>query len=143
MTVRPEVILSRLAHFGFMLDQLERLRTRQPSPDDEAIQLLALERALQVSAEALFDIGHHVLAGRGHVVPGKYREIVPALVAKGILPPSLAPRLEGMAGLRNILVHDYARIDEAILRRVVDEHLSDLREAHAALSALPELAMGA
>jgi uncharacterized protein YutE (UPF0331/DUF86 family) len=139
MSVRPEVILTRLAHLGFVLDQLERLRTRANRPDDATLHLLALERALHVAAEALFDIGHHVLAGRGHPVPPRYRDIIPALETHGMLPPSLAARLEGMAGLRNLLVHDYARLDETILRRVVEDHLPDLRAAHAALSALPEL----
>jgi uncharacterized protein YutE (UPF0331/DUF86 family) len=139
MSVRPEVVLARLAHLGFVLDQLERLRPGPPRAEDEALHLLALERALHVAAGALLDIGHHVLAGRGHAVPPRYRDIVPALVARGGLAAALGARLEGMAGLRDLLVHDHARVEPSILRQGVEDHLPDLRAAHAALSALPEL----
>ncbi len=83
MSVPPEVILTRLAHLGFVLDQLERLRTRANSPDDAALHLPALERALHVAAEALFDIGHHVLAGRGHPVPPQCSIPSPFAAARG------------------------------------------------------------
>lgn len=140
MTVRPAVVLARLAHLGFVLGQLERLRVLRAEGARDPLHDLGAERALHVAAEALFDIGHHVLAGRGHPVPAVYRDVVPALVAHGILPPELGPRLDGMAGMRNLLVHDYARVDTELLWRVVDDHLADLRAAHAALAALPELA---
>ncbi|HEY6882308.1 MAG TPA: HepT-like ribonuclease domain-containing protein [Polyangiales bacterium] len=70
MTVRPEVVRERLAHLALVLTQLERLRS-MPSEQRSADVLyqLAAERALQVAAEVLFDIGHHVLAGRGARVP--------------------------------------------------------------------------
>jgi len=139
VTVRPTVVLTRLAHLAFVLDQLERLRALHASGVVDPIHDLGAERGLQVAAEAVFDIGHHVLAGRRHPVPATYREIVPALVRHGILPEALAPRFEGMAGLRNLLVHDYMRVDMTLVWRAVDEHLADLRSAHEALSALPEL----
>ena len=139
MTVRPAVVLARLAHLGFVLDQLERLRALRAGGATDPVYDLGAERALHVAAEAIFDIGHHVLAGRGHPVPGTYREVVPALVAHGLFPAELASRFEGMAGLRNLLVHDYVRVDVALLWRAVEEHLGDLRAAHAAPSVLPEL----
>ena len=105
MTVHPAVVLARLAHLGRLLDQLEKLRA-VPRSERDPIHELAAERALHVSAEAVFDIGHHVLAGRGLRVPATYREVIPALVAAGVLEASLGKRLDGMAGMRNILVHD-------------------------------------
>ena len=140
MTVRPEVVRERLAHLALVLKQLERLRAMSPEQrrSDPLIQLAA-ERALQVAAEVLFDVGHHVLAGRGTHVPAQYREIIPALGAAGALPLALAQRLDGLAGLRNIIVHDYVQVDAEILFRLIDERLDDLIEALAALSDLPEL----
>jgi uncharacterized protein YutE (UPF0331/DUF86 family) len=140
MTVRPQVILARLAHLGRVLEQLRRLRAL-PSAERMADPMfaLALERALHVAAEALFDIGHHVLAGRGRAIPATYREIVPALVQEGVLPADLGVRLEGLAGLRNILVHDYVAVDTARLWEAVDARLPDLEAVEAALARLPEL----
>jgi uncharacterized protein YutE (UPF0331/DUF86 family) len=140
MTVRPAVVRARLAHLGFVLTQLERLRG---IPSDarraEPLHRMAAERGIHVAAEAIFDIGHHVLAGRGLAVPAAYRDIVPALVTAGVLEHALATRLTGMAGLRNILVHDYVAVDESRVWQVLDDHLEDLRAVHQALGQLPEL----
>jgi uncharacterized protein YutE (UPF0331/DUF86 family) len=60
---------SRVENF-VRLTRLTREERRDP------IHLLALERALQLAAEVRFDIGHHVLAGRGQRVPAHCREVV-------------------------------------------------------------------
>jgi uncharacterized protein YutE (UPF0331/DUF86 family) len=140
VTVRPGVVLARLAHLGQILRQLERLRgIALEARLGDPLHQLAAERGLHVAAEAIFDIGHHLLAGRGRPVPSTYREIVPALVREGILEAALGSRLEGMAGLRNILVHDYVDIDPTRVWQTLDDHVDDLKGVHAALSALPEL----
>ncbi len=139
MTVRPEVVLARLATLGEMLAVLGGLAGSNAELRKDPLLRLALERALHVAAEAAFDIGHHVLAGRGAPVPAKYREVLPALASAGIVPAELAARLAGLAGLRNVLVHDYARIDHALLWDLVDGRLEDLRGLAHALSELPEL----
>lgn len=139
MTIRPAVILSRLAHLGVILDELDKLRA---IPAEErtsnVLYRLALERALHLAAEAIFDIGHHILAGRGARVPQRYRDVLPALAANGVLSQTLADSLDGLAGLRNLLVHDYAEIDHDRLSGLLDR-VSELRAVHAALAAIPEL----
>ncbi|NOY93611.1 MAG: DUF86 domain-containing protein [Deltaproteobacteria bacterium] len=139
MTVRPAVILARLAHLGHALAQLQRLRDMPLSERADAINRFALERALQISAEAIFDVGHHVLAGRGLPVPRTYREVIPALTRAGVWSVELATRLEGLAGLRNILVHDYVEIDGAQLWDLLDHRLGDLVSAQTALASIEEL----
>jgi uncharacterized protein YutE (UPF0331/DUF86 family) len=140
MTVRKSVVLSRLAHLGKIIRELEKLQSLSGSVrDGDALVNLALERAFQIAAEAIFDIGHHVLAGRGMDVPTAYRDVLPALAQAGVIPEPVAVRLDGLAGLRNILVHDYAVVDRARLWELLDERLDDLRSIHAALSRIPEI----
>lgn len=140
MTVRPAVVLARLAHLGSVLSVLDRLRALpNEARATDAVHQLAAERALQVAVEAIIDVGHHVLAGRGLPVPGTYREVVPAMASAGILEPSLAARLDGMAGLRNILVHDYVDVDPARVWLVIERHTPDLWAVHGALASIPEL----
>jgi uncharacterized protein YutE (UPF0331/DUF86 family) len=51
------------------------------------------------------------------------------------LPADLARSLSKMVGVRNILVHDYARIDQAVVLRVLVTDLDDLsRFRHAAVA---------
>ena len=142
MTVRPAVILARLQHLGQVLVQLDRLRALSPPERVDPLLCLAAERALHVAIEAVLDVGHHVLAGRGHPIPPAYRGVVPALVVHGILEVDLGTRLEGMAGMRNILVHDYMHVDAAQIWNAVDERVDDLRDVHLAFAALAELERG-
>jgi uncharacterized protein YutE (UPF0331/DUF86 family) len=55
------------------------------------------------------------------------------LVRDELIGPSLAPALQAMAGLRNILVHGYQQIDNDIVRDVVENHLQDLLQFVSAL----------
>jgi len=140
MTVRPAVVRARLAHLGFVLRQLERLQQLSTAERGrEPLHRMAAERGIHIAAEAIFDMGHHVLAGRGLPVPAAYRDVIPALVEAGVLDVTIAARLDGMAGLRNILVHDYVAVDEARIWQVLDRHLGDLAAVHQSLGALPEL----
>lgn len=132
-------MLARLAHLGAMVARLAQMRTLSAEQRTDPVIELAAERAVHVAIESILDIGHHVLAGRGHPVPGSYREVVPALVRYGVLDPALGTRLDGMAGMRNILVHDYVDVDVRYLWGVIDQKLDDLRQVHAAFAALPEL----
>ncbi len=127
-------------HLSQVLVALRRLRAMpRDQRDADALHQLAAERALHVAAEAIFDIGHHVLAGRGLPIPSTYREVLPALVRAGVLDASVEARLVGLAGLRNILVHDYGDVDPARLWELVDGRLEDLEAAQSAFAALREL----
>jgi uncharacterized protein YutE (UPF0331/DUF86 family) len=75
----------------------------------------ATERGLQVAAEAVFDAGAHILSAEFQEAVDEYREIPTRLGARGVVTTATAARLKGLAGFRNVLVHDYAEVD---LRRV-------------------------
>lgn len=68
-----------------------------------------------MAAEALFDAGAHVLAAEFHEAVDEYRHIPKRLLARGVRRQDTATRLKGLAGFRNVLVHEYADID---LKRV-------------------------
>jgi uncharacterized protein YutE (UPF0331/DUF86 family) len=140
VTVSKPVVVTRLTHLGNVIRDLERLRALpRLARETDAIANLALERALQIAAEAIFDIGHHILAGRGLNVPATYREVLPAIARAGVIDTTLLGRLEGLAGLRNILVHDYVAVELPRLWQLLDERHEDLQAIHAAFAAIPEI----
>ena len=140
MTVRKPVVVTRLTHLGNVIRDLQRLRALpRIARETDTIANLALERALQIAAEAVFDIGHHILAGRGLDVPATYREVLPALARAGGIDTALLARLEGLAGLRNILVHDYVVVESPRLWQLLDERHGDLQAIHTAFAAIPEI----
>lgn len=125
MTVEPEVIRRKLLEIN---ETTAHLRAWCPITlarleNDQQLRW-AVERGLQVAAEALFDAGAHVLTAEFQEAVDEYRQIPPRLLARGVLSAATAERLKGLAGFRNVLVHEYADIDP---RRLVAglERLSD------------------
>jgi len=116
MTIEPDVVRRKLLDINEATGHLrswnpitiERLET------DQQLRW-AVERGLQVAAEALFDAGAHILAAEFQEAVDEYRHIPKRLLARGVLSQQTAARLTGLAGFRNVLVHEYAEID---LKRV-------------------------
>lgn len=92
------------------------------NPDNFAIAEHHLRRALQ----AVLDLGRHVVVKAGLGNPANYRDIFDLLEKGGILDPDFARKVRGMAGYRNRLVHDYARVDEKEMFSLIRNELDDL-----------------
>ena len=115
---RSEVVQRRLLRLDSVIVDLEQLATSgRADIRRNHRDMLAVERLLQVGAEILFDIGNHILSTRFGISPGDYGEILRQLAAQGVLSTELHGRLQGLAGFRNILVHDYLDLDA---ERVLD-----------------------
>jgi uncharacterized protein YutE (UPF0331/DUF86 family) len=94
------------------------------------------ERYLHLSIECLLDIGNHIIADKGYRKPETYGEILEVLTDEGIIPRKLFLELEGMAAFRNVLVHDYMRLDIAKVYDVIKDklkHFEDLARIYAGL----------
>ena len=81
--------------------------------------------------------GEHVVADHGLVVPASNADALRLLSRADWLHAELAAAIAGAAGLRNVLVHDDAEVDD---RRVVAdlERVEELRRFVAAVRCLPE-----
>lgn len=88
----------------------------------------AVEHGLQLSIQLLLDIGNHILAGLGISDIEEYRDIVSRLGREEIIPKEFAERISGMAGLRNLLVHEYMEIDPERLQYFLTSHLDDFKQ---------------
>lgn len=71
-----------------------------------------IERLVQLTLQALLDLGLMAISAIGGTVPERYSDIGDELFKLGILKQEDAKLLKSMAGLRNILVHAYAVIDK-------------------------------
>jgi len=116
-------------HLQKMEEALARLAKYQDlSPEvlnsDLGLQWI-LEKGLQVLIQNLLDIGAHVLAGGFKNDWDDYSQIIRKLAVHGVIPSAFADKIKGMAGLRNILVHDYLRVDLEKLIEFVQFRLED------------------
>jgi uncharacterized protein YutE (UPF0331/DUF86 family) len=71
------------------------------------------ERYLQLAIECLLDIGNMLIVQYDFPKPTTKQEIIEILEEKKVLPSDFTHRLAGIAGFRNILIHDYVKIDRA------------------------------
>ena len=77
---------------------------------------LVIERAVQLIIQTILDIGAHIISRTTDINPKSYSDIIPLLVEKKIMSIKLGNQLEKISGLRNILVHDYTKIDTELLK---------------------------
>lgn len=123
--VDRERVLAKLDELeGYLRD----LRTIQPSSFDQFRQVekrRACERLLQISVEATIDICHLLVSGLRLGLPAEEDDLFTKLEQAGILSPGTAETLRQMKGFRNILVHEYARVDERIVYEMATTRLGD------------------
>ena len=122
------MVRERLKRLEAHIRSLEDFRRRY---DREAIRAdehlgWALRYGLFEAIQMVIDIVCHLVSARQLGSPTTYRECVDLLEEHGYLGAELAHRLRRMIGLRNILVHEYIRVDTD---QLVDflERLDDFR----------------
>jgi uncharacterized protein YutE (UPF0331/DUF86 family) len=79
-----------------------------------------------VAIEACTNVATHVIADRGLRVPATYSEAFEVLGEAGLLDPGLQAAMVRMAKSRNVIVHEYTRVDADIVVKVLNKHLEDL-----------------
>lgn len=84
------------------------------------------QHTLQIALQAALDASSHIVSARRLGEPETNRELFSLLAADGWVSSDLLPVLQAMAGLRNILVHGYAQVDNGIVRDLVENRLQDL-----------------
>lgn len=87
----------------------------------------AVERILTQLVELAAAVNGHLAVGRLGRGATTYRESFLLAAQAGAVPPDLAQRLAPSAGLRNVLVHEYAQVDLALVARGVELARTDYR----------------
>ena len=86
------------------------------------------ERNLHLAIECLLDTGNHIIADLGYAKPESYADIFRILTENQVIPLQLYKNLEGMAAFRNVLVHDYLRLDRERVHQVIKDKTQYLEE---------------
>jgi len=80
---------------------------------------------LHRACEAAIDLAMHVVRKRGLGIPQESRDAFELLEKAGLLEGAIAQRMPRMVGFRNIAVHDYARLNMAVVKSIITERLGD------------------
>lgn len=92
--------------------RLGPLREKDRTAFDEDPYLRDIvERNLEVSAQCCIDICNRIIVLEGAPKPQDYYEAIRRQGELGVLPPEFARSLAPLAGFRNILAHQYLKVD--------------------------------
>jgi len=73
----------------------------------------ACERSFQLACDNLLDICNMIISDEGLGIPIDSKDAICKLSQHDVIPESLASRLKKLTGFRNLLVHQYGRMDDS------------------------------
>jgi uncharacterized protein YutE (UPF0331/DUF86 family) len=122
--VDRDLVLRKIADIDRYLQQLAGYRQIDLDSyrNDWKAQRI-VERTLHLTIEACMDVADHIVADRQLRVPDTGGATFEILAEAGVVSMDLGKALARMVGFRNILVHDYVRLDPAIVLRVLHTDL--------------------
>jgi uncharacterized protein YutE (UPF0331/DUF86 family) len=121
-----DVVLERLKLLNeYVNDLLELQDVDLQTYTENKLIHRTVERTLHLAVEACLDIGQHIIAQEGFRTPEDNKDVFVVLSEEEIVPLGLLPRLINMAKFRNLIVHDYARIDNSAVFGILKRHLGD------------------
>ncbi len=123
------VIEAKISHIQKYLKLLSRYigfsqKEIQENPDLKG----AVERYLYLAVQAALDLGEAVIAFKEFRRPGTYTDVFYILDEENFIPKSLSEKLVNMTKFRNVLAHDYEKVDFGIVYDALKNRLKDIEE---------------
>ena len=128
MAVDPLVVKARL---DIIIERITRIKHIETMTQEQYLkdQLLqgAIERNLQIIAQAIIDICTHLVAHNHWGSPKSYTDAVTIVANNNVIDSTLAGRLIHLVKLRNILVHLYLKINQKIVYQSARSIITDAK----------------
>jgi uncharacterized protein YutE (UPF0331/DUF86 family) len=87
-----------------------------------------VERTLQILIELCIDIANHLISDKGMRLPTGYADTFKVLAENRIISKNLFKTMENMAKFRNIVVHQYEKIEPTIVVSILHKNLDDFEK---------------
>lgn len=116
--------LKELEHTLLFL-KTESLNISIQNIKDDMIRYWGIERGIQIAIENIIDIANIIISISDKEKPNTYRETMALLSEIEVVPKAFSGKLSNMVGFRNILVHDYTKIDPEIILDILKNDFND------------------
>ncbi|MFZ5591395.1 MAG: type VII toxin-antitoxin system HepT family RNase toxin [Bacillota bacterium] len=93
---------------------------------EDEIMVSGAKYQLILAIEAAQNICNHLAARLAREAPASYADCFRILQKQGIVSRELTEKLVSMARFRNLLVHQYGKVDDAVLYNILQNNLADL-----------------
>jgi uncharacterized protein YutE (UPF0331/DUF86 family) len=130
--LRVRTLLDRLAAEVEALRRLGARSTGELLADEDL--LAAVKYRFIIAIEVCIDVGRHVIASEGLRAPLDYADVFAVLADADLVDPAIAADLRDTARFRNLLVHNYTKVDDARVVEILRERVDDLALFRTALA---------
>src|SRR5260370_16948760 len=120
-------VLGLLRNVADDVAMLKRESSASEERRQDPMWLRGVKYTFVTAIEACIDVTQHICAAEGWGPPADNGDAVRILGERGVLTSQLAASIRKAVGFRNVLVHEYIKVDDAI---VVDK-LADLSHLEA------------
>lgn len=123
-----DVLLNKKISIEKCLYQISEYRSR-PSViafENDYLRQDAIAMNLQRACELTIDIANHLVKIKKLGLPQDSKDSFALLNRAGIISTEMMTHLQAMVGFRNILVHQYATLNLAILVKIIEHRLGEL-----------------
>lgn len=115
--------LSELDAYYQQIKEFESISVTEYSSNWKVQRIV--ERTLQMMIESCVDIAGHIISDQGFRIPKNYSDTFSVLHENSILVDRLNLSLKKMAQFRNIVVHQYDKIDSEIVIGILQRDIND------------------
>jgi uncharacterized protein YutE (UPF0331/DUF86 family) len=120
-----ERVLSKIDELQGYLGELDQVKPASPEEYKRIEKKRSCERLLQLLIECMIDICALLVTGLRLGLPGEEDDLFERLEQAGVISPSMKETLRKMKAFRNILVHEYGRIDDQLVYEILQDQLHD------------------
>jgi uncharacterized protein YutE (UPF0331/DUF86 family) len=125
LVFRQDVVEERLKELDVVLDELSKYKDKTIQDLESSLSARwVVERGLIAGAGLIFDIADHILSSHFGLYPDSYEDSLEMLSKNSIVSGALFDDIKGLGGFRNILVHEYLKVDVEELYKNYQKALS-------------------
>jgi uncharacterized protein YutE (UPF0331/DUF86 family) len=109
---------------------VKRVKDKRPARLKEFLSTRDLQDIvlfnLQMAIQNCIDMASHVISDEGLGVPGSTNEMFYRLHESGYISQEVAEKMVAAVGFRNLVVHEYAKVDLEEVYKISHDHIDDL-----------------
>jgi uncharacterized protein YutE (UPF0331/DUF86 family) len=120
-----ERVLAKLDELDGYLTELRSIAPERFAEYRAVEKKRACERTLQLLVQVVLDVCALLVAGLRLGLPGEEDDLIGKLLQRGVISSETAVTLRRMRGLRNLLVHEYGRVDDELVFDTIRHRLGD------------------
>ena len=121
-----------LTKAGSVMNHLRRIITKRDTDLHTFLKDMDRQESIlfniQMAVQNCIDIAAHIVSDEGFGVPGSTNEMFYLLEENGYLSSELTEKIVKAVGFRNLIVHEYAKLELEQVFEIIQEDINDLSE---------------